>query len=185
MNRQQYSQFLKTPGQIALACGLVGCLGFGFCTTILGANKNLPPVTVGAGSAAIALGLSISLGAYAGAKLNQENQSSYYEPPPLPPPPPVAPVESALQPVAGYQPTGQGKLFYIEPVAGFVPPPPEEIFQPDSGVPDCPEGYEVEPNSSELYSSSDPWFPPQEESPVAGSGLDLNITHDFAVWGAR
>jgi hypothetical protein len=179
MNRQQCSQFLRTPGQIALACGLVGCLGFGFCTTILGANKNLPPVTVGAGSAAIALSVSLSLGAYAGAKLNQDNQNSYYEVA-LPPSPPPAPIAPTSLPSQGYQPTGQGKLFYIEPVAGFAPAIPEEPKY--SEVP----GYlEEEPDLGELNSSSDPWFPSQEAEKVSDLGLDLNITHDFAMWGTR
>jgi len=62
-----------TPTTIAVGCGLVGCVILGGGVMLKGADQQMSPIVVGAGSAALVGSVLLGAGAYVGAKLQSNN----------------------------------------------------------------------------------------------------------------
>lgn len=101
---------LKKPEIIAAICGGAGFLAFLVAANVKAIDNLLPPLVVGAGTAVVVGTGCVSLGAFAGAKLQKTEEDALYldDSEPLPQPPQVP------LPPPNYNPVGTGQFFSLE-----------------------------------------------------------------------
>lgn len=175
---------LKKPEIIAAICGGAGFLAFLVAANVKAIDNLLPPLVVGAGTAVVAGTACVTLGAFAGAKIQKSEEDALYlddsDPVPQPPQVPLPP--------PNYNPVGAGQVFTLEggnqlyfqevsvqPSAPQDPPPVQPpIYPQQQEEVDYAAFQEV---MSEAPTVLDPWEEADELPPLElNLGLDISYS---------
>lgn len=201
MNGRNSHNLLSSPGVIAIACGLVGCISVG---VVVGLKEEARQVAIGAGVTAATVGYCATWLQQRGSDPERIVQVQIPQPVPRP-----EPVPNPVQPIAApadFQPTGQGSFFYIEAASAdwvmtalgqpaqtqelaqheerIAPPvqhstPPQPYYSPEPNELSYPEEVvAADQEEQDLWEERGNWDEAIGELP------DLSAAHDFYPSGS-